>query len=179
LALQTSQALDRFLASVERRAFVMARYATGDADDALDIVQEAMIQLVRRYAARGEQEWGPLFQRILQNRINDWFRRARVRNRWRLWFSDSDEGNTDPIQNLAGEDRPGPLDQTASRRTVAELETALQRLPMRQRQAFLLRVWEGLDVEQTARAMGCSVGSVKTHYSRAIHALRKQLEDHR
>ncbi len=157
----------------------MARLTTGNVDDAHDIVQEAMLTLVRSYAKRGEQEWGPLFHTILQSRIADWHRRSRVRNRFRIWFGDKDEDDeADPLQNIADGRSPNPSGQLQDKQAMAALETAIRKLPARQQQAFLLRVWEGLDVAQTARAMKCSEGSVKTHYSRAVHALREQLEDH-
>lgn len=175
--LDPKQALDRFLASVERRAFVTARFATRNADDALDIVQDTMLQLVNRYAGRGEQEWGPLFYTILQSRISDWRRRSKVRNQFRVWFG-NDEDSSDGLQNLPDNHSPGPDKQSAGHAAMAALETAIGKLPARQQQAFLLRVWEGMDVAQTARTMKCSTGSVKTHYSRAVHALRTQLEDH-
>jgi RNA polymerase sigma-70 factor (ECF subfamily) len=171
--------LDRFLAGVERRAFLTARFALGNADDALDVVQDAMLQLVRSYANRGEQEWGPLFHTILQSRISDWRRRAKVRNRLRVWFGGKEEdGDSDPLQNIADSRSPDPPGQLRDKQAMAALEAAIHKLPPRQQQAFMLRVWEGLDIAQTARAMKCSAGSVKTHYSRAVHALRAQLEDH-
>lgn len=172
------QALDRFLAGVERRAFVRARWATGDAEEAFDIVQDAMLQLVRSYANRDEQEWGPLFYTILQSRISDWRRRIKVRNRLRVWFSGGEDDNADPLQNIADKRSPDPQGKLGDKQAMAALEVALRNLPPRQQQAFLLRVWDGLDVTQTARAMKCSEGSVKTHYSRAVHALREQLETH-
>jgi RNA polymerase sigma-70 factor (ECF subfamily) len=169
--------LERFLASVERRAFIMARIATGNADDALDIVQDAMLGLAQRYANRSAPEWGPLFQTILQSRIRDWYRRARVRNRFRVWFTADDDG-TDAIADLPDHGEPGPERKVADGRAMGALEQALQRLPLRQQQAFMLRVWEGLDTRDTARAMRCSEGSVKTHYSRACESLRKMLKDY-
>lgn len=175
--LDSKQALDRFLAGVERRAFIMARMATRNADEAMDIVQDAMLQLVQHYGARPETEWGPLFHRILQRRIYDWYRRTRVRSRWRVWLNQDEENEADPLENLPD---PGGVDPAAaltSDRTMAVLEAAISKLPLRQQQAFLLRAWEGMDVEQTARAMGCTGGSVKTHYSRAVHALRERLKD--
>ncbi len=163
---------------MEKRAFHLARIATGNEQDALDIVQEAMITLVQRYAGRDEHEWGPLFHRILQNRIRDWYRRSKVRNRLRVWFGQA-EDEDDPLENQPAPSGAGPLGELEAGRFGAELERALGRLPNRQQQAFLLRVWEGLSVEETAQAMGCSTGSVKTHYSRAVHTLREQLEDFR
>lgn len=175
--LDTHQALDRFLADTERRAFRMAQFATGNAEDALDLVQEAMLKLAQQYGSRDEQEWAPLFHRILQSRIRDWYRRSKVRNRWRVWLS-GEEDEEDPLERLADTDSAGPAEQLAGERSLGALEQALQQLPLRQQQAFLLRTWEGFDVAETARAMGCSAGSVKTHYSRAVHTLRTLLEDH-
>lgn len=172
------QALDRFLAGVERRAYVRARLATRDGEEALDVVQDAMLTMIRSYAGRPESEWGPLFHSVLQSRINDWRRRTRVRSRWRVWLTGNEDTDDDPLQNLPDAASPDPMAQTAGRKTLGALERALAALPARQREAFLLRVWEGLDVAQTARAMGCSEGSVKTHYSRAVQALRAQLGDH-
>jgi RNA polymerase sigma-70 factor (ECF subfamily) len=163
---------------VEKRAFHLARIATGNEQDAMDIVQDAMITLVQRYGGRGEQEWGPLFHRILQSRIRDWYRRSLVRNRLRVWFG-SAEDEDDPLQNQPDPDGSEPLGELETERFGSELERALGRLPNRQQQAFMLRAWEGLSVEETAQAMGVSAGSVKTHYSRAVHTLREQLEEFR
>lgn len=171
--------LESFLASVERRAFITARIATRNPEEALDIVQDAMLQLVKSYRARAAQEWGALFHTILQSRIRDWYRRNTVRNRWRQWLGSSDtEDETDPLQNFPDTARPGPVQGLQNARLVTALEAALGRLPPRQQQAFLLRVWEGLDVAGTARAMQCSQGSVKTHYSRAVHRLRELLREY-
>jgi RNA polymerase sigma-70 factor, ECF subfamily len=169
-------ALDRFLSAVEVKAFRMARIATGNEDDALEIVQETMLTLVQRYGTRSEQEWGPLFHRILQNRIRDWYRRSKVRNRFRVWFNrDTDED--DPLENRPDPAAEEPLQQLEKERFGAALEKAISELPNRQQQAFLLRAWEGMSVEEAAAAMGISGGSVKTHYSRAVHTLREQLEE--
>lgn len=158
----------------------MARLATGDTDDALDLVQDAMCDFARRYAVRPEAEWNVLFYRVLHSRITDWYRRASVRNRFRLWFNAADGAeDEDPLQNIADPAAAGPAEIMSRRDTAAALEKALRKLPLRQRQAFLLRAWEGLDTARTAAAMGCSEGSVKTHYSRAVHTLRKLLEEHR
>ena len=176
--LDTAQELEQFLAGVERRAFRMAQLAIGNTEDALDLVQDAMFKLARQYAARAPQEWGPLFYRILQSSIRDAYRRSRVRNRWRVWFN-FDDVEDDPLLNLPDTDSPGPEQRTVNGQAMSALEEALQHLPLRQQQVFLLRVWEGLDIAQTARAMGCTQGSVKTHYSRAVHSLRTLMEEHR
>jgi RNA polymerase sigma-70 factor (ECF subfamily) len=171
-------ALERFLAEVELKAFRMARAVLRHDDDALDAVQDAMMQLARAYAARPADEWKPLFYRILENKIRDQQRRRKVRNRVMAWL---------PFRrNEDGEEMPDPLAQAASalpepgrRLELEEAMQALERgvgaLPARQRQAFMLRNLEGLDVEQTAIAMNCSQGSVKTHYFRALRTLRAQL----
>jgi RNA polymerase sigma-70 factor (ECF subfamily) len=161
----------------------MAEFATRNRDDALDVVQDAMLSLVRSYADRPEQDWPPLFQRILQSRIRDWYRRSRVRNRFRVWLQrgQGEEAGAlpDPIQQAPDSRRPGTLQSVMQQDAIERLQQALQTLPFRQQQVFLLRTWEGLDVAQTAFAMGCSEGSVKTHYSRAVHRLREMLEAHR
>ena len=173
-----THALDRFLAGVERRALRIAQFGTGNREDAFDVVQDAMLRLVQRYADRPAQEWGPLFHRILQSRIAEFHRREAVRRRWRVWFRGDEDARGDTLEN-----QPAPADTGPERRSNAEdmtgaLERALGGLPLRQQQAFLLRMWEGLNVADTARAMGCSEGSVKTHLSRAMRALREQLEDY-
>lgn len=178
--LDDTRALDRFLAGIERRAFRMAQIATGDADEALDLVQDAMLKLVQRYGTRDEAEWGPLFHTILQSRIRDWYRRTKVRNRWRQWLGrhqDEDEAD-DPLDNVADTSQQTSEEQLVLKRAAAALDRALRTLPFRQQQAFLLRAWEELNVAETAQAMGCSEGSVKTHYFRAVQALRKMLGDH-
>jgi RNA polymerase sigma-70 factor (ECF subfamily) len=165
--------------SVEKRAFRIAEIATSNREDALDILQDAMYKLVQKYAASDPKEWGPLFQTILQSKINDWYRRNAVRNRFRVWFNFAGEdAQADPIQGLEDEKAVNPERQIQSDRGIDELELALGKLSLRQQQAFILRMWEGMDVAQTARVMKCSAGSVKTHYSRAIHALREQLGEH-
>ncbi len=169
--------LDRFLLSVEKRAFRIARIAVRHDDDALDIVQDAMLQLARRYARRPSEEWRPLFYRILQNRIRDCQRRRKVRAKVMSWLpgwkADEDEA-ADPYDGVP-DARPQPQDLLASDQAMAALEKALADLPGRQQEAFMLRNFEGMDVAQTASAMGCSEGSVKTHYSRAVHTLREHL----
>lgn len=176
--LETHRELDAFLASVEKRAFRMAEIATGNRDEALDILQDAMFKLVEKYADRNPQEWGPLFTTILQSRIKDWYRRNQVRNRFRSWFSSKDNDLDDPVQQAKDETARTPEQLLQADRRIDKLEQVLHDLPLRQQQAFLLRNWEGYSVEQTANAMKCSVGSVKTHYFRAVHSLREKLDMH-
>lgn len=177
--LDQARTLDRFLASVEKRAFQIARLAVRDADDALDIVQDSMLQLARRYADRPNEEWKPLFYRILQNRIRDYQRRRMVKNKLFGWLPGMQfdcEESGDPYAATPDESQ-GPVDRAMVDDAMQLLEAALQELPERQLQAFLLRTMEGMDVAQTAAAMGCAEGSVKTHYSRAVHTLRARLGD--
>jgi RNA polymerase sigma-70 factor (ECF subfamily) len=169
--------LDAFLAGVERRAFRIAQVATRDRDEALDIVQDAMLQLARRYARRPAAEWPPLFHRILDNKIRDWQRRQSVRRRlFRMPAEDIDEAHEDTLESLADPAQPEAVQRLGQQQALAVLDGAIRALPLRQRQAFVLRVWEGLSVEHAAAAMGCSDGSVKTHLSRALSALRARLD---
>lgn len=171
--------LDQFLTSVEKRAFQIARIAVRDAEDALDIVQDSMLQLARRYSDRPSEQWKPLFYRILQNRIQDCRRRRMVRAKFFGWLPGNvkdDEDAGDPYEATRDEAH-GPVDKAMTGEAMQLLERALHDLPARQLQAFILRNMEGLDVADTARVMGCSEGSVKTHYSRAVHALRARLQD--
>lgn len=167
-----SGALDRFLQSQERQAFGIARAAVGNADDALDLVQDAMMQLVKAYSDKSEQEWKPLFYRILNNRIMDHFRRQKSRNKVLVNFDE----DADPDSWVEGHS-PDGQQQLRHDQQMQALQQALAVLPARQQEAFLFRCWEGQDTAQTAASMGCSEGSVKTHYSRALQALRKALGD--
>lgn len=170
------EALNRFLAGVERRAFRMAVVACANREDAHEIVQEAMLNLVRRYSSRPEEEWPLLFHRILQNGIRDWHRRLKVRSQLTRWFGFGDDGaEPEALAHVADPRARTPDRDCESAELIGLVEAAVGGLPLRQKQAFLLRTWEGLDVRDTARAMGCSEGSVKTHFSRAVHALREQL----
>lgn len=172
-----ARALEAFLAGIERKAFRMAQIALRHEADALDVVQDSMLQLAHRYANRPAAEWKPLFYRILENRIRDLQRRRMVRNRvmaWVPWHADDEEEHSDPIEQAADQG-PEPPTLVESGEIREALERALAQLPRRQRQAFLLRNFEGLDVADTAAAMQCSEGSVKTHYFRALQALRLAL----
>lgn len=175
--LESGETLEEFLRREERRAFRMAQIATGDPDEALDIVQDAMLAFVRRYSGRPAQERGPLFQRVLTNRITDWHRRTNLRRRFRTWLARDEDNGEDPLEQMPDPAPDGPAQRHEQAETAQAIEAALRALPLRQQQAFLLRAWEGLDVASTARAMGCSQGSVKTHYSRAVRALRERLGD--
>jgi len=172
----TLAALNQFLASVERRAFRIARIALRHDEDALDAVQDAMLKLAQRYSQRDPAEWPPLFHRILQNRVRDLQRRRQVRGRVMAllpWRRDADEA-IDPVAE-APDHGPGPEEEVENATLHKALEAAVHALPRRQREAFLLRNVEGLDVAATAIAMGCSDGSVKTHHFRALQALRAHL----
>lgn len=179
----TEQELSDFLASAERRAFKHAVFAVRDEQAALDIVQDAMIKLAEKYGDRAPSELPPLFQRILQNTIHDWFRRQKVRNTWVTLFSnlrdERDGDDADLLEALESEPGSQAAESSADRfervQTMRIIEEEVQRLPTRQREAFLLRYWEDMDVAETAAAMGCSEGSVKTHCSRATHALAQAL----
>lgn len=162
--------MDFFLKAIEKRAYKIAEFATSDRDEALDLVQNTMIKLVQRYAGRPEPEWTLLFYRILQNEIRDWKRKAWIRG----LFHQNDD-NVDLIKDERLRSHP---DRVIQQDTLSQkIHLAIKRLPFRQQQVFLLRNYEGLDVNQTAKAMNCSPGSVKTHYSRALDYLREQLED--
>lgn len=172
-----SRALNRFLAGVEVRAYRIALAGLRHQDDALDAVQDAMLQLARAYSDRTEEEWRPLFYRILENRIRDMQRRRTVRGRVMAWLPlrrEDDDEDPDPVAQAPATDLQ-PDARLSMDEAMAALDGALQLLPERQRQAFLLRNLEGLDVAQTASAMKCSEGSVKTHYFRAVKALRGKL----
>lgn len=179
-ALQREKQLNLFFAEVERRALRIAEIAVHDRDEALDLVQDAMIKLARNYAVRPEDEWTPLFYRILQNGVRDWHRRQKVRNRVMVWFGrgGSSEDEYDPVGNAPDLSGREPAEDLQATEAILRLEVAIRELPPRQREAFMLRTFEGLDVAGTATAMGCSEGSVKTHHSRAIHTLREALGDH-
>ena len=178
--LASTQEISAFLAEVERRAFKQAMFAVRDEDAALDIVQDAMLKLTEKYAAKPAAELPLLFQRILQNTIHDHFRRQKVRSTWTTVLSalgkgDEKDEEYDPLETLPARSDSSiaadPAQQLEQGQIVALIEQALARLPARQREAFLLRYWEELDVAEAAAAMGCSEGSVKTHCSRAVRAL--------
>lgn len=172
--------MDNFLKEIERRAFHMAQMATGSRDDALDIVQDAMYKLVEKYSARPASEWRPLFYRILNSKITDYYRRNAVKNRiisLASWGMKADDNGADLVDRAEGRNSETPDQLYIRELQIAQLTTAVKQLPHRQREAFMLRCWEGMSTAVTAETMGCSQGSVKTHYSRAMQSLRNSLED--
>jgi RNA polymerase sigma-70 factor (ECF subfamily) len=181
--LATDKELSDFLKSVEKRAFKRTSYTVRSEDAALDIVQEAMIKLAEHYADRPPAEWPLLFQRILSNATMDWFRREKVRGAVMQNLSDferaDDDSDFDLLETLlALEDTLGTesaADAVSRAQILHAIESEVAELPARQREAFLLRYYEEFDVAETAGIMGCSEGSVKTHCSRAVHALAKAL----
>jgi RNA polymerase sigma-70 factor (ECF subfamily) len=179
-ALQRERQLNQFLAEIERRALRIAEISVRDRDEALDLVQDAMIKLVNNYADRSRDEWTPLFYRILQNGVRDWHRRQKVRNRVMVWFGRTAPGDDEYDLVAQAPDPAGrtPDELLQTSEAMQQMEQAVRGLPGRQREAFMLRTFEGLDVAGTAVAMGCSEGSVKTHYFRAVHSVRKQLGEH-
>jgi RNA polymerase sigma-70 factor (ECF subfamily) len=182
--LATYKELADFLAEVERRAFKQALFAVRDEQAALDIVQDAMLKLTDKYSRRPSGELPLLFQRILQNAIRDFFRRQKVRSMWTMpissLFGAENEEDSDPLETLEldrdSNSAEPPAEQLERAQLIALIEKALEKLPPRQRQAFLLRYWEEMDVAEAAKIMGCSEGSVKTHCSRATHALAVMLK---
>ena len=176
--------LSQFLSAVERRAYKQALYAIRNEHTALDIVQDAMIKLAEKYGDKPAAEFPMLFQRILQNTIRDYHRRQKVRNAWTTLFSSLPPNNEseeyDPLDSLKDDDNqsapPTPENALQQRQIIALIEQALVKLSSRQREAFLLRYWEGMDTSETAAAMGCTEGSVKVHCSRATHALAETLK---
>jgi RNA polymerase sigma-70 factor (ECF subfamily) len=181
--LATDKELSDFLASIEKRAFKRTAYTVRDDDAALDIVQDAMIRLAEKYADRPAAELPLLFQRILSNATMDWFRRRKVRSaveqNFSTFESGSGEDDFDLLELLESQDgsmgAEGADAQASRAQMLQVIEHEVAQLPARQREAFLLRYWEELDVAETATVMGCSEGSVKTHCSRAVHALAKAL----
>jgi RNA polymerase sigma-70 factor (ECF subfamily) len=183
--LATRNELAEFLKSAERRAFKQAYFAVHDQDLALDIVQDAMLKLAEKYAAKPVEELPLLFTRILQNGIRDHYRRQKVRNLWTTLlssfsFGKNEDEEHDPLETLEAADGSNlanhPPDQLNRLQTIEIIEKEIEKLPARQREAFLLRYWEEMDVAETAEAMGCSEGSVKTHCSRATHTLAEALK---
>ncbi len=181
--LSTASELSDFLATSERRAFKQAMFAVRNEETALDIVQDSMMKLAEKYGDRPAEEFPMLFQRIIQNTIRDYYRRSKVRSLWTTLlsaFSSDDEEEHDPLETIEVESESytpnSPDGQLEQSQLLVILEEEIKSLPPRQREAFLMRYWEDMDVAETASAMGCSEGSVKTHCSRATHALAAALK---
>ena len=180
----TDKELSDFLENVERRAFRQAVYAVRKDESALDIVQDAMIKLAEKYGDKPAAELPLLFQRILQNTIHDYFRREKVRNTWISLFSNvgnsTDDEDFDVLESFEAEEGSVAAESSADKveriQILTIIDEEVQKLPTRQREAFLMRYWQDMDVAETAAAMGCSEGSVKTHCSRATHALALSLK---
>lgn len=184
MALATRIELSQFLLGVERRAYKQAAYAVRDNEAALDIVQDSMMKLSEKYGHRPAEELPLLFQRILQNTVRDFFRRQKVRSLWTTLLSSlsskNEDDDSDPLETLESADGSNNIESPSENLERAQIlkliEHEIQKLPGRQREAFMLRYWEELDVAETAAVMGCSEGSVKTHCSRAAHALAQALK---
>lgn len=169
--------MDDFLASVEQQAYRIAFIALSDHDEALDIVQDAMISLATKYQHRPESEWRTLFFSILHNRMTDSHRKNSRRRRLFGWFDRSDDTDEmDAFERVEGEAGLKPGQSLEDGETMTSIEKAVHDLPLRQQEAFMLRMVEGFDTNETAKIMGCSAGSVKTHLSRALSALKKALD---
>lgn len=183
-SLATDKELNDFLKSIDKRAFKRTAYMVRDDDAALDIVQDSMIRLAEKYFDRPPAELPLLFQRIMSNATMDWFRRQKVRNAVMKNMSDFESSDPDGDFDLLTmlESQEGALgalsaaDEVSRVQILHAIDKEVEQLPMRQREAFLLRYWEELDVAETASVMGCSEGSVKTHCSRAVHSLAKTLK---
>lgn len=183
LPLSSRLELSDFLASVEKRAFKQALFAVRNEESALDIVQDAMLKLAEKYGDKPLEELPMLFQRILQNVIRDHYRRQKVRSMWTTllsaFSSNSEDEDYDPLEMLESADSEhkseSPQAQLEQHQTLSVIEKEIEKLPTRQREAFLMRYWEEMDIAETAAAMGCSEGSVKTHCSRATHTLAAAL----
>ncbi|MDQ2069931.1 RNA polymerase sigma factor [Natronospira bacteriovora] len=171
--------LDEFLASVELRAFHLVRLRLGSADDAHDVVQDGMERFVRHYRDKPREEWTRLFYGIIHNRVRDYQRHGQVRNRVLQTPRPDEEDGSDPVERAEGPAALRPEERVGTDDSMQALAAAIGELPERQQEAVTLRIIQGMDVAETAAAMGCSEGSVKTHLSRALGALREVLGEHR
>ncbi len=168
--------MDDFLASIEQRAYRLALVATRHHEDALDIVQDTMITLVQKYAHKSKAEWQPLFFRILQNTIRDFYRSQKVRSRWRVWFS-GDDKQIDLIEQSASKESDSPAVQVSNEQMLQQMELGVAQLPTKQQQVFMLRIIDGMSVKDVAQVMKVSDGTIKTQLSRALKSLKINLKD--
>ena len=176
------ETMEEFLKGIEKRAFQMTKISTSRYEDALDIVQETMFKMVEKYASKPVQEWKPLFYRILNNKITDHYRRQAVRDNIFIWKRLDNKQNDDfsqpDLSNHPDRHSEEPDEVLMRQQRIDRLAEGVKQLAKRQREAFLLRSWEGLSTRETAYAMGCTEGSVKTHYSRALEKLRDQMDEY-
>ena len=172
--------MDAFLARMEKRAYRIAYIALSDRDEALDAVQDTMMKMFLKYSDKPTADWRPLFYKILSNRITDTHRSNTMKKRLQLWFKrdTAEDGAVDAIDLMPSRTGEQPPNQLQSDRSMSVLDRSINSLPVRQQQAFLFRHWEGLSTQETATAMGCSTGSVKTHLSRAMDTLKASLQPH-
>lgn len=175
---QDFASMDAFLLHVEKKGYRMALMAVGQHADAIDILQDAMLKLVSNYKERPATEWRPLFYRILNNRITDFHRQQKMKNILFFWRSKDECEDSEPLhESIADEKGDEPVKQLDKEMQQQDMLQQIEQLPLKQQQCFLLRSWEGLSVAETAEAMGCSQGSVKTHYFRAVQKLKIVLEE--
>lgn len=176
------QTMEQFLCYIEQRAFHYIRTSVGNIEDTHDIVQESMYKLVQKYAGKSPAEWKPLLYRIMSSKVTDFHRRRAIREKFIFQTPARVPEEEDYLQSQAldaiARDSEAPLPSLERELRVDKLIQSIRELSLRQQQAFMLRCWEGMSTKDTAIAMGCSEGSVKTHYSRAMIQLREQLEDH-
>lgn len=176
------QTMEQFLCYIEQRAFHYIRTSVGNIEDTHDIVQESMYKLVQKYAGKSPAEWKPLLYRIMSSKVTDFHRRRAIREKFIFQTPARVPEEEDYLQSQAldaiARDSEAPLSSLERELRVDKLIQSIRELSLRQQQAFMLRCWEGMSTKDTAIAMGCSEGSVKTHYSRAMIQLREQLEDH-
>lgn len=178
----TPLTIDQWLKDIGRRALMMAEFAVHDRDVSQDLVQDSLLAFISRYADKPAEQWTPLFYTILRSQIMDWKRRQARRSKWLTWFDrfnseDGDGEDEHPINAIATPTDENPATLLANADDIVIVQRILSRLPERQQQAFLLRAWEGLDISTTANIMDCGESSVKTHYSRALLALRQGLNE--
>ncbi|PLY01521.1 MAG: RNA polymerase sigma factor [Desulfuromonas sp.] len=171
--------MEDFFRSVERQAYRIALFACHNREDALDLVQDSMCQFYAKYAHVPESDRKALFYKILQNKIRDFRRKENVRSRWRTWLHgrDDEDDGPDPLENMVDERAEEPDQVLEQKQSFGLLEQSLRKLSAKQQQIFLLRAWEGLSIAETALAMGCSEGTVKSHYFRATERLKTELGD--
>ncbi len=172
--------MDDFLKSVEKKAFRIIQIATGNSDDALDILQDSMMAFVRHYSNKSEPELKPLFYRVVRNKIRDWYRKQKLKNLIFRYLPGTAKPESEiiqhPIESVEDMKNPDALTELKNSQAIKKLDESLKKLPHKQQQAFLLRAWEGLSTKETALAMKCSEGTVKTHYFRAVGRLKQELE---